>query len=277
MNAKQPTLMLFSTLGGMLCAAALISGLSLQPSIAQAASLSAPQAMCTAKRGESQVTSTSPFSIYLPAVLKDYGGCSQTPTLVSPANGNSLTTRIPLFQWNSANSPHADTLRLQVSRTPGFTQIVKTLNAWHEDSAFRFDKNFDAATTYYWRAFLLCGETQSPYSEVWSFTTGSDGTILPAPTLVAPANGSMVHTPVSVQWAPVPGAVEYLVHWGPKGSGGYTFEWVSGTQYTIYEGIDVNDEWWVTARNDYALGTDSEKWTFTTTVGTSANPGEPID
>jgi len=32
-------------------------------------------------------------------------------------------------------------------------------------------------------------------------------------------------------------------------------------------------EWWVSARNDYAIGADSEKWQFTTPAGSLSSQG----
>lgn len=224
----------------------------------------------------SDITFTPAFTTYLSAVFKGYGGCSTIPTLIGPANGSTLNTLIPLFQWDSGNNPNATLLRLQVANDPGFTQVVSSL--WYGRGTgagqFRFPYNFSPATTYYWRAWLLCGDTAGPYSDVWSFTTGSGGTILPAPTLVAPGNGSTVPTTtVTLQWSSVSGAVEYLVHWRKVGEGGYSYQWVSDTQTTIsWLSINTTYEWWVSARNDYAIGADSETWQFTTPAGSLSVP-----
>ncbi len=219
------------------------------------------------------ITFTPAFTTYLPAVFKGYGGCSTIPTLIGPTNGSNLSTLIPLFQWDSGNDPNATVLRLRVAKDPDFTQGVWSL--WYGRGTgvgeFRFSRNLDPATTYYWRAWLLCGDTEGPYSDVWSFTTGSGGTILPAPTLVAPGNGSTVPTTtVTLQWSPVSGTVEYLVRWREVGQGGYTYNWVTETQTTIsWLSANTTYEWWVSARNDYAIGADSETWQFTTPAGSS--------
>jgi hypothetical protein len=222
----------------------------------------------------SEITFTPVVTIYLPAAFRNYGVCSTIPTLLSPANGSSLNTIAPLFRWDNGNNPSATTLRLQVARDSGFTQSVWSL--WSSGTSgvieFRFPRNLDPATTYYWRAWLMCGDAQGPYSEVWSFTTGSGGTILPAPALVAPINGSTVPTTtVTLQWSSVSGAVEYLVHWRQVGQGGYNYRWVNDTQTTIsWLSTNTTYEWWISARNDYAIGTDSETWQFTTPVGSSS-------
>lgn len=225
-----------------------------------------------------QVAATSAYSytqfeppltkVYLPVVLSTSGSCATIPTLLSPANGSSLDTIIPLFQWDNGNNPSVTGLRLEIAKDASFTQYVNSL--WSGGSPgiheFRFSHNLDPATTYYWRAWLMCGEAQGPYSEVWTFTTGSGGTILPAPALSVPANGSTLPSlPVTLQWSAVSGAEGYLVRWRKVGSGGYSYSWRDETQITIGGlSTDTTYEWWVSARNNYAVGADSATWQFTT-------------
>jgi hypothetical protein len=209
-----------------------------------------------------------PFSLYLPLIETGPRPCSVPPTLVSPANGSSLDTLIPVFEWDSGNDPSATEFIMYVARDPGFTQVVSTLGygSGQGPGNFRFWTNFDPATTYYWHAWLTCGEgVQSPYSETWSFTSGSGGTILPAPNLVAPANGTILAgLDTNLQWSSVPGAVEYQVHWSQSGGGGYV-QFTNNLQYIPYAlNASTTYEWWSAARNDYAWGADSVHWNFTT-------------
>jgi len=107
---------------------------------------------------------------------------------------------------------------------------------------------------------------------VWSFTSGSGGTILPPPTLVAPADGStLASLPVTFQWLPVDGTIEYKVTWGKASEPNIRYtDWVTGTQLTTDWHIDpsiaydIVYEWYVSARNDYAIGQSSDIWQFTT-------------
>lgn len=222
----------------------------------------------------SEITFTPAFTIYLPGALKGYGGCSTIPALISPTDGSNLSTLIPLLRWDSGNAPHVTALRLQIAQDPDFARKVSSL--WYGMAtgvgAWRFPFNLDPATTYYWRAWLLCGETEGPYSEVWSFTTGSGGTILPAPTLIAPANGSTLPSlPATLQWSAVDGTVDYLVQFRKVGEGGTGLTLVTETQ-TQLSWLDANSsyEWWVSARNSYAYGEDSEIWQFTTPAESSS-------
>ena len=113
----------------------------------------------------------------------------------------------------------------------------------------------------------------SPYSETWSFTTGTDGVILQTPTLSSPLNGNHVsELNPTLEWVGVEAAVEYSL--GLKeleeswyyvlGSVEPRFELWALTPNTTYE-------WWVTMRNDYAWSESSDHWQFTTPAETLVN------
>jgi hypothetical protein len=213
----------------------------------------------------------SAVAVYLPSVWQAYSGCSAVPTLIQPANGSNLSTLCPLFGWNDGNDPWAMWLRMELARDAEFTDSAGHMaTGIHGEYQFRFTGNLQPSTTYYWRAYLVCGNMQGPYSEVWSFCTGSGGTILPAPTLLAPANGSTTpSSTVTLQWSPLAGAIEYAVYYRRPGLWFHTLEWRTDTQKTTYLDAHTTYEWWVAARNDYAVGTESPKWRFTTGVESS--------
>ena len=195
-----------------------------------------------------------------------------TPTLVAPANGSTLNTLSPLYEYNSNVASDATTLRLQVSEDPGFTTSVQSLWSSPGSSSFRFPRNLEPATTYYWRTWFMFDDTEGPYSEVWSFTTGSGGIILPAPDLTAPADGSVKSIPVFLQWDSVNSTVQYLLKWRVAGEGRYSYLWVDETEIVL-SWLDSESvyEWWVSAMNDYAIGIDSETWQFTTTSSSATD------
>lgn len=161
-------------------------------------------------------------AVYLPAVFNNLR-CRTRPTLINPPDGSNLDTLLPAFTWDCHSEPDVTYAVLEIARDPDFSQ-------WRTQTWFgpaqgvikdwRLTRNFDPATTYYWRAWLQCGEVRGPYSEAWSFITGSGGTLLPAPPLVAPANGSTTtSTTVTLQWSPVDGAIEYVLRFRPAGTG----------------------------------------------------------
>jgi hypothetical protein len=217
----------------------------------------------------SDTTFTSANTTYLPIVFKDYRVCSKIPTLISPTNGSNPSTLIPLFRWDSGNYPDVLRLYYQVALDPQFTHVpfAGLYSPAKGVIEFRLPFNFEPATTYYWRSRFECGEIQGPYgpySEVWSFTTGT-GIISPGPQLYAPADGSTVPTTlVTLEWKPQNDAVEYAWHMRAAGSWGYFMNWVTETQATLQLSPNTTYEWWVSSRSDYAFSYDSEVWQFTT-------------
>ncbi len=123
---------------------------------------------------------------------------------------------------------------------------------------YRLPANLAPATTYYWRAWYVCASGQGPYSQTWSFTTGSDGTLLPAPELISPSDGIVVRqgSGFVLWWRPVAGAIDYMLAYRPPGQEEFVYRFVDGTQTPLM--VDKTYEWWITARNEYGLGDDSE-------------------
>ncbi len=209
----------------------------------------------------------APVKTFLPVIMREYETCTFKPTLLSPADESNLTTVAPLFRWDNGNvyPPGATNLHLDISKNPDFLSpyglsLVGSASPgiWE----FRFTTNLDPATTYYWRASYVCGSKQAPYSEAWSFTTGSGGTFPPGPELISPANGVILQQGSSLVlvWGAAAGAVDYLVAYRPLGQEGYGFKFVDATQTLLV--VDTTYEWWVTARNDYGLGAESEHRTI---------------
>lgn len=231
----------------------------------------------------SPITFTPSVTVYLPATLKNHVACVTIPRLISPPDDSSLDNLIPLFQWDNENDPHATAVNLEAARDPEFAHPVYsywTSATTQGPSEYRFIRNFDPTTKFYWRVFLECGEgAQGPYSEVRSFTAGSGGTILPAPALIAPADGGAIPaTTANLEWSSVTGAVEYRAHWRKAGTTGSFFRRVDGTKATA-SGLSANTtyEWWSAARNDYAWSSESPHWTFTTGAATSSSTADCPD
>lgn len=206
------------------------------------------------------------YAAHLPVVIKLQEICREAPLLLEPPNGAHLDNIIPQFKWNSGNDPAATRLRLRLAKDPGFNEVVSTLTYGSAQGAgqFRFSNNRDPGTTYYWKAWLECDGVDGPFSEARSFTTGSGGTILPAPSLITPKDGTaLASLPAPFEWSAVNGAVEYIMHWREVGRSGYTYSWVDKTNRDLTWLESAADyEWWVTARSSYALGDDSETWQF---------------
>lgn len=210
-------------------------------------------------------------SLYLPIVLRANGNTYCLPAmLVSPANGSALDTLVPLLQWDRGDNTLATRLTIQVSLDPTFAgpshTTVTTSANWVDE--FRFPRNFNESSTYYWRASVMCDTVGPIYSSVWSFTTPGSVTRLPAPILVSPEDESYISgTSVNLEWQPVTGALEYLVKIQRAGTTSYSFAFVPAAQlnytYTIIPEVNRYD-WWVSAVNSGAVGDESERWQFDT-------------
>ncbi len=246
---------------------AMLAILLMAGSVGFAASQVEADGLVRVARAEQRLA-TNPPPLHFPLVLYHAYDCNQTPTLVAPANGEALDTLIPLFQWDSGRPIYASIVQMHVAKSPDFTNLVKTMGSSdvQGEGSFRYPNNFDPGTTYYWRMRFRCqNNVTGPWTDVWHFTTGQHGVILPAPVLLSPPNGSVIEeTPVELKWEAVDGAVMYQVSWRKAGVLGKMYGWTTQTSLHPF-GIQQGNtyEWWVAAVNDYAVGEASLVWQFT--------------
>ena len=197
------------------------------------------------------ISASDVFTTYLPIVLDNYTYCP-APIPLSPTNGSLLNTLIPEFVTN-INYP-----TIEYSADPVFATF----------SYARFDRpanNLSPTTVYYWRTRTTCLYNVSPYSSVFTFTTGSGGTILPAPVLISPPYGaSDVARPVTFAWSDVSGAIDYQLWTHQVGTSVTFVQALTQTSVTLFGTPNATIEWWVIARNDYAYSPASSTWWFTT-------------
>jgi hypothetical protein len=210
------------------------------------------------------------YTVYLPVVQNEYCPWCAVPTLLAPANGSTVDTLMPQFSWDSGDDPRATRAWLRVSRDAAFTEVAAMAygRSWAQGvHHYRFGNiRLDPATTYWWRVQLQYPEIMAPPSPAWTFTTPAGGVVPPPPVLLAPPDGTTLTTlPVTLQWAPVEGALDYWLHWKVQGPGGSTSIPVEGTEARL-SGFEPRTtyEWWVLTRNQYAVSDPSEVWTFTT-------------
>ena len=208
-------------------------------------------------------------AVYIPS-------CSTAPTLISPSNGSNPNTLIPTFQWDNGNISAITEVNLLIllhedDFPNSWVYWVTSYNSSFDEQHYDVE-NLDPGTTYYWKVWLRCGETESPHSELWSFTTGSGGVILPAPTLLSPADGSEIWSndlPVTLQWSQVTGADYYKVVLLKYNAGSWYRDWsttVTETEAIIPNLLIKNSyyKWWVQPISSYAIGTKSSEWMFET-------------
>lgn len=211
------------------------------------------------------------FSIFLPLIKNgDYEPCSIPPELIAPENGSDLDNLVPFFTWNNGYDPSILRVIFELSDDPTFDPYIPSdFRAWYRiqykpgEQSIRLSRNLNEGLTLYWRVSFECDEGNILFSEIWSFTTPEGGSTLPAPQLLAPENGSTLEAaPVNLEWEAVPGAEEYQLVL--KAASWTRWIFINDTHYTIDEswlepGIM---EWSVATLNDYAIGEQSEWWSF---------------
>lgn len=193
--------------------------------------------------------------------------CNTVPVLVYPPDGTETDTLRRYFRWYLDRNPLISEFHLEVATEPSFGALENSLRAigprlgeWHFDFSpsllFRPEYSFAPGTTYYWRAYVQCGEERGPYSAAARFTTGKEGVKLPAPTIVSPNSGAVLTgTSVYIEWTPVPGALEYFVEFsGSPDVRRYSY-WVTETSSTNgYLQPNAAYSLTVSAVNEYAYG-----------------------
>jgi hypothetical protein len=219
----------------------------------------------------SEITFTPAFTIFLP-LIQFTPPCTIAPVLISPTNGSLLNTLVPVLTYIRGTAPVSYTV-ISIADNPAFNSPIEYSSSGGGFGPFQLQLfyNLQPATMYYWRVQDKCGPVYSPYSSVFSFTTGSGGIILPAPTLVSPVSGTLgLGQQVTVTWNSMVGAVGYQVWSHQVGPYGNWLYFVSGDSLVLrYLQPNTTYEWWVIAYNDYAYGTSSDKWLFSTGSFTS--------
>jgi hypothetical protein len=217
---------------------------------------------------------------YIPSALRQGGQrCGTPPQLDSPSNGQALRGLVPTFVVRTADDGSAhDGLSIEYSTDPSFVGNRDQYSTTTSDitTTLTIFSNLTPGTLYYWHAQEYCYTGGwGPWSQVWTFATASGGVILPAPALETPFDGETgLSSPLTLTWAPVPGATGYQVWYSVAGSSSRSVDNTTTASYTLYwREPDTTFEWWVLASNGYGYGTPSAKATFTT--GSSAPSARP--
>lgn len=128
------------------------------------------------------------------------------PTLVAPANGASNVSSPVSFSWSPVVGAAAYRIYVQVPGQP--LAILGTTS--FAAAQFPFPSG-----TVSWFVEAMFPDCPSTFSKVSTFTVTSGSLCsTTGTTLVAPANGATVNSPVTFQWSPVPNAVGYNVYLG---------------------------------------------------------------
>ncbi|MDD5223772.1 MAG: MopE-related protein [bacterium] len=120
------------------------------------------------------------------------------PVLSAPVQGSFLANLTPALAIQNATDSEGDTLtyEFQVSATTGFSTLAASaggLAAGSGTTGWTISPALFDGTVYYWRARASDGKSSGAWSEVWSFTTDTNGVpsaLTPAPTVTA-GNGEV--------------------------------------------------------------------------------------
>ena len=130
------------------------------------------------------------------------------PVLVSPLNNAVNVPLTPSLDWNNVSG--AASYEMQISTTSDFSIIVLDVPGLVNSGYSVPGGNLINNTLYYWRVKAHNAGGDSPWSDVWNFTTAPAPQ--PQPILVSPANGAVnVPQPVTLKWRKLPTATSYHV------------------------------------------------------------------
>lgn len=207
-----------------------------------------------------------PGLFYLPIVQRQTTPCGLAPTLLAPENGSTVNTLIPTFTYFQNNLPISSTI-VTIADNPDFTSpIVYSISSYGRgEKTLDLFNNLTPGTQYYWHAQDRCGSIFSPDSGVFSFITSADGVILPAPSLISPADGMVDVGPViTFTWGSVPGSAGYELWIHAENEGSSLFFLTETSKVVSWLDPNKAYDWHVVAYNSYAFGDSSELWHFTT-------------
>ncbi len=176
-------------------------------------------------------------SVYLPVAVYDI-----RLALISPANGEQITTLAPSFSWQTAIP---GIYRIQVSPDLAFSPFVSlaysttvTIKTPVPDQiSTRPSSNLKAGTTLYWRVGISTAAGYQ-FTEPRSFTTpANDAAPLPGTVFfLQPKNNARVSgVSIKLIWSSIPGAQIYRVRMFDSNDNTYSpgSKEVPGTQNTL--------------------------------------------
>jgi hypothetical protein len=110
--------------------------------------------------------------------------------LVSPSNGATDVSPCVTLEWDAASGATGYYYEVMTNSQVAFSG--------ESDGATQVALTLDDGTTYQWHVQGRTSQNTGPFSDTWTFTTK---TPIPAPTLVAPANGASVASlNVTLEW-----------------------------------------------------------------------------
>jgi photosystem II stability/assembly factor-like uncharacterized protein/fibronectin type 3 domain-containing protein len=183
------------------------------------------------------------------------------PDLVSPTDDATDQNTSLTLAWDAVTG--ATSYDLQVSTSSNFTTTIvnqSTTNTYFDVTGLSEN------TEYFWRVRAEDDDSESDWSQVWSFTTLNP--ILDPPDLVSPTDDATdQNTSLTLDWDAVTGATSYDVQLSTSSNFTTTIVNQSTTNtYFDVTGLSENTEyfWRVRAEDDDSESDWSQVWSFET-------------
>lgn len=201
------------------------------------------------------------------------GGAPAATTPAGPADGASGVSATPTLTWNA--SAGAQSYHVQVSLADDFASLTIDDDAL-ATTTYVVSDALVPSETYYWRVRARNADGDSPWSNVWSFTTAAAA---PAQvTLGAPADGATGVAPDgTLSWEAVGTAEGYdlqVATTADFASSVVDEEGLSETSYTLALAGGTLYYWRIRGRNSAGVGPWSATFSFTTASGVGVEPRE---
>ncbi|MBS1537776.1 MAG: hypothetical protein JST20_08520 [Bacteroidetes bacterium] len=199
------------------------------------------------------------------------------PTLSAPFNSATNISKSPTLIWNASNG--ATSYGIQVSTQSNFSTTIVSQTGIN--STQKVLSGLAANTVYYWRVNAANSAGTSNWSNVWSFTTSTDGgnnTPPGTPTLGTPVN-NQTNTLLSryFRCTHTAGAVTYGLQISTNPNFSNLFLDITGmtdTLYFVYNLTPYTKYYWrMNATNSY--GTSSWSSVFNCTTGNTQGQTPP--
>jgi M6 family metalloprotease-like protein len=146
----------------------------------------------------------------------------RSPTLLSPAGGEKLSTTTPHFTWGDAQGGYQ--YQIQISTSSNFSRPLQDVTLPPGDPLAYTASALPDGGTYYWRVRAL---NDVGVAGTWSSPRSFVLIRLPAPALLGPASGTRTaDQKPAFSWKPVTGADHYQIQFSPVSS----FATVEGEQ-----------------------------------------------
>lgn len=191
-----------------------------------------------------------------------------TPELIYPASATTGNSTSLTFKWKDVAT--ASSYRLQIAKDNKFNEIVKDVNELKQSEFALPGDALDNNQMYFWRVNAANVGGTVPWSNPWSFATGTVNPP-PQPVLLSLPDGSLGQsTTPTLDWKDIPSVIKYRIQISSDLNFTkivYDSDTLTQSQLNIPGGLlstKTTYYWKVSATNLGGTGNWSLIWTFTT-------------